>query len=414
MAIAIEMELQAIEPRDAPAATPAPSMSTAGPAHTRAAQDTNDDGLYPFRFTGTGSEYFRIWVVNLLLSIVTLGAYSAWAKVRRMRYFYRNTRLDGSIFDYHGKPAAIFKGRLLALLLVGAYKLAIDLSQPVGLAIAALLVAITPWLLARSFRFQLGNSSYRGLRFRFAGSVGGAYRALSVLPLLLALITFAAWSAFTSMMSNPRMNGMAWLTLALLPLLAAAIPWSHFRLKRYQLENAYYGHTPVFFHARGMDFFKIYGRAIGFLMLGSVSGGVFGFLTRRLFFVLQASMFGWLFTLLYGVLVSYAFYLFVRPFIESRIQNLVWNQTELGGNRFISHASARSLFWIHASNLLFITLSLGLYKPFAVIRLLKYRVESMTLLPDGDLEQFMADHAGENNDTLGQEVANLFDIDISL
>lgn len=49
-----------------------------------------------FSFTGTGSEYFRIWIVNLLLSIVTLGIYSAWAKVRRMKYFYRNTRLNDS------------------------------------------------------------------------------------------------------------------------------------------------------------------------------------------------------------------------------------------------------------------------------------------------------------------------------
>lgn len=38
-------------------------------------------------FSATGSEYFRIWIVNLLLSIVTLGIYSAWAKVRRNRYF---------------------------------------------------------------------------------------------------------------------------------------------------------------------------------------------------------------------------------------------------------------------------------------------------------------------------------------
>ena len=39
-------------------------------------------------FTGTGSEYFRIWIVNLLFTILTLGIYSAWAKVRKLRYFY--------------------------------------------------------------------------------------------------------------------------------------------------------------------------------------------------------------------------------------------------------------------------------------------------------------------------------------
>ena len=43
--------------------------------------------IEPFRFTGTAREYFGIWIVNILLTIVTLGIYSAWAKVRRMRYF---------------------------------------------------------------------------------------------------------------------------------------------------------------------------------------------------------------------------------------------------------------------------------------------------------------------------------------
>lgn len=41
----------------------------------------------PFRFTGTGSEYFRIWIVNWLLTLLTLGIYSAWAKVRRIQFF---------------------------------------------------------------------------------------------------------------------------------------------------------------------------------------------------------------------------------------------------------------------------------------------------------------------------------------
>ncbi len=46
-------------------------------------------------FTGTGGEYFGIWIVNLLLTIVTLGIYSAWAKVRRLQYFYRHTEVAG-------------------------------------------------------------------------------------------------------------------------------------------------------------------------------------------------------------------------------------------------------------------------------------------------------------------------------
>jgi hypothetical protein len=48
----------------------------------------------PFQFTGRAGEFFKIWIVNVLLTIVTLGIYSAWAKVRTTGYFYSHTRLD--------------------------------------------------------------------------------------------------------------------------------------------------------------------------------------------------------------------------------------------------------------------------------------------------------------------------------
>ena len=38
-------------------------------------------------FNGSGMEYFKIWIVNVLLTIITLGLYHPWAKVRNHRYF---------------------------------------------------------------------------------------------------------------------------------------------------------------------------------------------------------------------------------------------------------------------------------------------------------------------------------------
>src|SRR5690349_15587002 len=77
--------------------------------------------LEPFEFRGRAGEYFGIWIVNLFLTIVTLGIYSAWAKVRKKRYFYGNTWLAGSNFEYHGRPLAILKGRLIAFAAFIAY-----------------------------------------------------------------------------------------------------------------------------------------------------------------------------------------------------------------------------------------------------------------------------------------------------
>ena len=45
------------------------------------------------RFDGEGGEYFRLWAVNLLLTLLTLVVYSAWAKVRKARWFAQHTVL---------------------------------------------------------------------------------------------------------------------------------------------------------------------------------------------------------------------------------------------------------------------------------------------------------------------------------
>jgi uncharacterized membrane protein YjgN (DUF898 family) len=367
------------------------------------------------KFTGTGSEYFRIWVVNMLLTLLTFGVYSAWAKVRRLQYFYRNTRLAGAVFDYHGNPKAILKGRILALVLVIAYKISLDISPLAAIGVALVLAAIMPWLLARAFRFKLANSSYRGIRFRFKGTVGEAYRNLILLPVILVITGLFTWSIFTSF-SHRQEKYMMLLLAALAPLavMAACVPFAHYLLKRYQHNNAYFGRAPFFFHARTREFFKIYGKAVGFFFLGSISAGIFAFLTGKLFEMLMSTMFGWLFGLLYGVLYAYASYLFVRPYLESRIQNLVWNHTELGDHCFQSTVSARQLLWIHASNLVLIMLTLGLYKPFAAIRVAKCRIEGMVLLPSSSLEEFSFDRSVDRAGAIGQEAGDLFDIDIAL
>jgi uncharacterized membrane protein YjgN (DUF898 family) len=109
-----------------PAVAPAPAV----PLEPAAPRDPE-----VLSFHGSGREYFRIWIVNLLLSIVTLGIYSAWAKVRRLNYFYRNTRLAGASFDYHASPIAILKGRIAAALLFGGYTVAGAVSPLFGLGI---------------------------------------------------------------------------------------------------------------------------------------------------------------------------------------------------------------------------------------------------------------------------------------
>lgn len=336
-----------------------------------------------FSFTGTGSEYFRIWIVNLFLTILTLGIYSAWAKVRRMQYFYRNTRLGESSFDYHGTPIAILKGRLIGIGLFAAYYGALKFVPMLGLAIGLIIVLVMPFLLVASFRFRLYNSSYRGLRFSFAGSVKSAYLTFLAYP-FLALIT--------------------------LYLLA---PLAHQRIKAYQHNNSCYGQSHFTFNAGVGGFYKIYFFALVQFIV------IVGLLAYGAYLMLDGNMANMKNIpkeqLIMYVFAFYAFMivatLLIVPYFMSQIQNLVWRHTELGENCFSSTMSTGGLAWIILSNFILVVLTLGLFKPFADIRMARYKMEHMALLPAGNLEEFIASQQQQISAT-GTETAELFDLDI--
>ncbi|HKX64561.1 MAG TPA: DUF898 family protein, partial [Rhizomicrobium sp.] len=105
---------------------------------------------HQMRFEGSGGEYFKIWIVNLALSIVTLGIFSAWAKVRSKRYFYGNTYIGEHSFDYHANPLRILLGRLVALCLLLGYTATIHF-MPAATFVWYLVFAVAgPWLINAS------------------------------------------------------------------------------------------------------------------------------------------------------------------------------------------------------------------------------------------------------------------------
>jgi len=131
----------------------------------------------PFEFRGNGGEYFRIWIVNLLLTIVTLGIYSAWAKVRRLRYFYGNTYLDGHSFEFHGRPLAILKGRLIVFAAYLVFAFSAQLKPAIAFVMIPLAIFGVPWIIMKSRLFQTRMTSYRNIRFNFHGTYGEALGA---------------------------------------------------------------------------------------------------------------------------------------------------------------------------------------------------------------------------------------------
>src|SRR5882762_2543542 len=144
--------------------------------------------IVPLRFTGQAGEYFRIWIVNICLSIVTLGIYSAWAKVRRKRYFYGNTLLGESAFEYLADPKAILKGRIVVLAGFVVYSLVGKINPLAGLAMALVFLGVLPWLIVRASRFNAVNSAHRNVRFDFRAGYGEMSRLLT-LPIVLVPLT---------------------------------------------------------------------------------------------------------------------------------------------------------------------------------------------------------------------------------
>jgi uncharacterized membrane protein YjgN (DUF898 family) len=340
-------------------------------------------------FTGTGAEYFGIWIVNLLLTIVTLGIYSSWAKVRRLQYFYRHTEVARSSFDFHGDPIKIFIGRLIALALLIAYNLSVRLHSPLTLAVLIGIAVVMPWLLRNSLRFRLYNTSWRGVRFHFRGSVASSYRVF-------------------------LLNGL--LTLITLYVLA---PFMHQRLKAYQHNNSWFGRTQCSFHARTGEFYQVYLVLLaGLVFFGVVVGfsGVFGAFIAAShaqqhsahpdpFAVLRAV------AILYGALI--AVMLLVGPIFHALITNLIWRNTRIGEHRIECRMSPLGLAWIGISNFALTVVTLGLYIPWAMVRLAKFQLEAVRLVPAGDLQEFVAAEP-DNIGAVGEETATAFDFDISL
>lgn len=344
----------------------------------------------PFQFSGKGSEYFRIWIVNLALTLLTLGIYSAWAKVRRLQYFYRHTTLAGSSFDYHGDPMAILKGRIIAVVLLVIYNVVSSMNPIWGLAAFAVLLIVLPWLIQRSLQFKLHNSSYRGLRFGFGGSTSQAYK------------NFLAWPL------------AGYFTLGLL------MPLAHQRIKAYQHGSSRYGTEHFFFNTRPKQFYHIYLKLLGLIivlmivLMGGIAAGMYGM--SGIFSGISLDQDSKKQMLGVGIIVALVFYLLafllIGPWFSARIQNLVWNHTALGENPLSSHVRARDLFWLYFSNFVAIILTLGLFKPFADIRLARYRLEHLAMHPKTSLDEISAGQLQSTTAT-GEESADLFDFDIS-
>jgi uncharacterized membrane protein YjgN (DUF898 family) len=354
----------------------------------------------PLRFTGSAGEYFRIWIVNVCLSVVTLGLYGPWAKVRNRRYFYGNLELEGSVFQYDADPTRILIGRLIVMGVFLAVGVSEQLSPEIGAVAAFALVLVFPWMVVRSTAFHHRHSLYRGVRFRFSGSYGEA------------LAVFIGWPIAVS------------LTLGIL------YPWWRGRRQQFLAHNSRFGGSPFEFDWRAGGYYAAYVLAGVAVVAAAIAGasldladpvlrsfgvdpagvgeaGEFeeGGLPRAALSAGATLALG----AAVGMLLGYAV-------VQARLTNLLYLQAALGEFRFRSDLPALGLLWIYLSSAVAVAASIGLLYPWAKVRMARYRADHLALVGGGDLDAFVqgSEEEASRLGEIGEELADAFDFDFGL
>lgn len=327
-------------------------------------------------YDGQIGELYRIFLVNLLLTIVTLGVWRFWATTRIRRYVWSRTRTGGMRLEYDGTGAQLLVGFLLALalvlgLFVGAALLSMAL-RPFSTVLAAtptILVwfAIVVLALGAPFsaqRYRLGHTVWRGIR----GGMQGSMIAYGLRSLLY--------------------------TMAVGLTLAQLLPWASLRLWERRINASSFGTARFASHGRpGRLYLRFLVTCVGVLLLGVVVfGAVFAIerpvfallahkpspaetqvIVQRLGLVLLAAY------LTFGLGVS-----LVSASYQAAFYRHLTSHTTLGALSFASRISGKDVLRLKLGNVLILIATFGFGLPVVIHR--NARFFTTNLLTTGTLD----------------------------
>ena len=300
-------------------------------------------------FHGTGGSLFGIHIVNVLLTLVTLGVYYFWAKTRVRVYLMSETELEGSRFAWHGSGRELFWGFLKACAVFGAPTILLIairdlLDVPSGLKVVAgilvplIVIVVLPLAMVGARRYRLSRISWRGIRFSFRGAAR-EFVKLFILGSVLSSLTFGLY-----------------------------YPIFDVRRHAFMTEHSWFGNRRFSFDGRGRDMFGPFLIAV----------------------LLAIPTFG----------LALLWYL-------ARKRRYFWNHTSVGEARFRCGVTGRGLFGLYLGNLLLLVLSLGLAWPWAKVRSVKFALRYLTLEGPLRLEEIQQDARAAS--ATGEGLAGFFD-----
>ena len=309
-------------------------------------------------FHGTGGSLFGIYIVNLFLTLVTLGVYSFWGRVKVRRYILSQTDLEGDRFAYHGTGKELLIGWLKAMLVfgvpLGLLIIVRDLLD-VGAVIKAaawvlfygVIIVFVPFAIVSARRYRLSRISWRGIRFSFRG------RALDFVKLFVGGVLLSA------------------ITLGLY--------YPVFDTRRYGflMSRSYFGNRKFEFDGHGRD---LVGSFVLTVILTVASVGLWGFL-------LLFSR-GYALPLLLLTLPAPAACWF---WFLAKKRRYLWDHTLFASARFRSTITASGLFLLSVGNLLLLVVTLGFGWPWVLVRYVRFHLTYLALEGPLDLAGIVQD-----------------------
>ena len=410
--------------------------SAAGPMSTFMPQSID---AHPLEFTGSGGEYFRVWIVNVLLSIITLGIYTPWDRRRTAQYFYSHTLVAGSPLEFTAQQRKMVMGFVLLMLITLAYNIAANTGQDTAVGLFLLAGAVlAPFIWGSAMRFRLGATRWRGLRLQFTASWKEVYLA-SWPVFALALVWFGVFYGLQVLSPEladalqeaeeetrrklptftPAMAALLVLGLVLTVLCFIRLEYNY---KSLLVLKAQVGAEKGRWKPVYMDFVRIWLATVLVFILCvvalSVLVSVLAGGSVALVAGLGKQLGYWMFVIIFVTIVGGIFLMFLasapaRAYREARMFQLMWNNIGVSHvARFKCQLASGSYVWLRIRNMFLTLITLGFYRPFARVSEYRMKCESVTLHVKGGVEQVTGAMVRQQQGGLGDALADAAGLDL--
>lgn len=387
-------------------------------------------------FTGSGKEYFKIWIVNIVLIIITLGIYYPWAKVRNKRYFYANTNLENRNFEYHATGKQLLVGYLIAMGVLIAYVIFNTVAPLVGLMILLVIGLALPWIIVRSMVFNMKMTSFSNINFSFSGEKGDAYTRYLLTPslifILIGLFTVIPFYIMILLGGGQSTVSIVFLVICIILICIAVIVivvgLSYIKKisTEFLLNNSKYGQgkfkVTVEINAFVLILFKTIGISILSVIVSSILIGASWYLvfeteeySSELYqssLLLERAVLLIPMIIFYGSLIVSGIFIMAYKMVKER--EYIFKNTTLDEKvKFASSLEPLAFGWILLSNLLLILLTLGFATPWTKVRVAQYILSHTFVESQEGLDIFITEKTQEQS-ALGEQIGDAFDVDVGV